>query len=85
MVAGLILMLAKHFWEHDRAVTAVAMAGIAMTLVSPFSWTHHWVWALPLGLSLISSSGAGSDSISGGRLPAGVHGADPLVAAARGG
>ena len=55
VVGGLILMLAKHFWEHDRAVTAVAMAGIAMTLVSPFSWTHHWVWALPLGLSLISS------------------------------
>ena len=55
VVGGLILVLAKHFWEHDRAVTAVATAGIAMTLVSPFSWTHHWVWALPLGLSLISS------------------------------
>ena len=61
VVGGLILVLAKHFWEHDRAVTAVAMAGIAMTLVSPFSWTHHWVWALPLGLSLISSETTGGD------------------------
>ena len=56
VVGGLILMLAKHFWEHDRAVTAVAMAGIAMTLVSPFSWTHHWVWARSRSGCLLISS-----------------------------
>jgi alpha-1,2-mannosyltransferase len=57
VVGGAILVLAKHLWEHDQAVTAVSATGVAMTLVSPFSWTHHWVWALPLGLSLISSAG----------------------------
>ena len=56
VVAVLILVLARRWWEQGRAVTAIAAVGVATTLASPFSWTHHWVWALPLGLSLISST-----------------------------
>ncbi len=37
-------------WTHRRGqqlagVTCCAITGL---LISPFSWTHHWVWAIPL-------------------------------------
>jgi alpha-1,2-mannosyltransferase len=37
-------------WAHRRGrrlagVTCCAITGL---LISPFSWTHHWVWAVPL-------------------------------------
>ena len=37
-------------WAHRRGhrlagVTCCAVTGL---LISPFSWTHHWVWAVPL-------------------------------------
>lgn len=31
--------------EHLGAVTAVATLGL---LISPISWTHHWVWFVPM-------------------------------------
>ena len=33
-----------------RAVCAVALAGL---IVSPISWNHHWVWALPIALAAL--------------------------------
>ncbi len=54
LVVGLVMVVAKHLWENGRGVTAVATVGIGTALASPFSWTHHWVWALPLGLSVLS-------------------------------
>jgi alpha-1,2-mannosyltransferase len=32
------------------ALTCVAFGGL---LTSPISWSHHWVWIIPLGVSLI--------------------------------
>jgi alpha-1,2-mannosyltransferase len=42
--------LAVATWAHRRGdrlagVTCCALTGL---LISPFSWTHHWVWAVPL-------------------------------------
>jgi len=41
-------------WAHRRGrrlagVTCCAVTGL---LISPFSWTHHWVWAVPLLVAL---------------------------------
>jgi len=41
-------------WAHQRGhqlagVTCCAITGL---LISPFSWTHHWVWAAPLLVTL---------------------------------
>jgi hypothetical protein len=33
-------------------LAATALTGITSLLVSPISWTHHWVWALPALLTL---------------------------------
>ncbi len=34
-------------------LAAAALTGITSLLVSPISWTHHWVWALPALLTLL--------------------------------
>ena len=30
----------------------IGLAGIAMLLASPVSWSHHWVWAVPVAVAL---------------------------------
>ena len=37
-------------WAHRRGrrLTGVTCCAITGLLISPFSWTHHWVWAVPL-------------------------------------
>ncbi|GAB2837357.1 glycosyltransferase 87 family protein [Actinocorallia aurea] len=37
-------------------LAAAAVTGVAGLLVSPLSWTHHWVWALPALLVLARKS-----------------------------
>lgn len=52
-VAGLLVFVG--LWRgsgpirQDRAL-AVALAGLTTCLVSPVSWTHHYVWAMPLAI-----------------------------------
>jgi alpha-1,2-mannosyltransferase len=42
--------LAVAIWAHRRGYRMAGFACCAVTglLVSPISWTHHWVWAVPL-------------------------------------
>jgi alpha-1,2-mannosyltransferase len=42
--------LAVAVWAHRRGYRLAGFLCCAVTglLVSPFSWTHHWVWAIPL-------------------------------------
>jgi alpha-1,2-mannosyltransferase len=42
--------LAVAVWAHRRGhrLAGAVCCGITGLLVSPISWTHHWVWALPL-------------------------------------
>ncbi|MBB4966540.1 glycosyltransferase 87 family protein [Saccharothrix violaceirubra] len=35
---------------HDRPVEALLVMAFCGLLVSPISWSHHWVWVLPLGM-----------------------------------
>jgi alpha-1,2-mannosyltransferase len=35
-------------------LAAAALTGVTSLLVSPISWTHHWVWALPALLTLLT-------------------------------
>jgi alpha-1,2-mannosyltransferase len=41
-------------WAHRRGrrLTGVTCCAITGLLISPFSWTHHWVWAVPLLVAL---------------------------------
>ena len=45
-------------WAHRRGhrlagVTCCAITGL---LISPFSWTHHWVWTVPLLVALAATA-----------------------------
>ncbi|MGO9192446.1 MAG: glycosyltransferase 87 family protein [Streptosporangiaceae bacterium] len=41
-------------WAHRRGhqLAGVSCCAITGLLISPFSWTHHWVWAAPLLVAL---------------------------------
>lgn len=46
------MLLAARLEAAGDALPAVGMAAITGLLVSPISWNHHWVWALPLAIGL---------------------------------
>ncbi|MEV6413264.1 glycosyltransferase 87 family protein [Kribbella sp. NPDC051718] len=47
------LWLAQQLWRRGERVAAVAVTGVVGLLCSPVSWSHHWVWAIPLGVAVI--------------------------------
>ncbi len=49
----LVLWLARRYWLADERVTAISVMALAVLYASPVSWSHHWVWIIPLGISLI--------------------------------
>ncbi|MET0694553.1 MAG: glycosyltransferase 87 family protein [Propionibacteriaceae bacterium] len=56
-VAGLVALLATvvaaHWWQSGQKVFAVGLVGLATCLASPLSWTHHYVWILPLAVAVV--------------------------------
>lgn len=54
IVALLAVMVAAHWWRRGERVFAVALVGLATCLASPLSWTHHYVWILPMGAAVFS-------------------------------
>jgi alpha-1,2-mannosyltransferase len=57
-VAGVLAVLgclvAAYWWRSDEKVFAVAIVGLTTCLASPLSWTHHYVWILPMGMAVLS-------------------------------
>jgi alpha-1,2-mannosyltransferase len=45
-------------WAHRRGhqLAGVSCCAITGLLISPFSWTHHWVWAAPLLVALAATA-----------------------------
>jgi alpha-1,2-mannosyltransferase len=55
ILAVLGCLVAAQWWRHDEKVFAVAIVGLTTCLASPLSWTHHYVWILPLGMAVLST------------------------------
>jgi alpha-1,2-mannosyltransferase len=53
IVALLGTLVAAHWWRLGHRVFAVAIVGLTTCLASPLSWTHHYVWILPLAVAVI--------------------------------
>ncbi|MCX4090941.1 glycosyltransferase 87 family protein [Nocardia sp. alder85J] len=53
VVTIVCLMLAHRLSATGRELPAVVLCGLTTTVVSPFSWTHHWVWLAPLLICLV--------------------------------
>jgi alpha-1,2-mannosyltransferase len=52
-VAGLTLARHVHM-RHGQSAWAVMVSAFTALLVSPISWSHHWVWCVPL-LALLAA------------------------------
>ena len=61
-VAGLVALLATlvaaRWWQVGQKVFAVGLVGLATCLASPLSWTHHYVWVLPMAVAVLRPGGA---------------------------
>lgn len=49
------LLAGERRLRHANAWAAVA-CGVTALLVSPISWTHHWVWAVPMVMLLAAEA-----------------------------
>jgi alpha-1,2-mannosyltransferase len=45
-VLGLVAAVVAH--RRGEELLAVSVVGLCSTAVSPYSWSHHWVWFVPL-------------------------------------
>lgn len=53
VVALLAIVVAAWWWLRAERVFAVGLVGLATCLASPLSWTHHYVWVLPMAVALV--------------------------------
>jgi len=53
LVALLAALVAAHWWQAGQQVFAVGLVGLATCLASPLSWTHHYVWILPMAAAVV--------------------------------
>jgi alpha-1,2-mannosyltransferase len=51
-LALVALAIATLAWRRGHRVLGVAIVGMTSDAVSPFSWSHHWVWLAPLVVHL---------------------------------
>jgi alpha-1,2-mannosyltransferase len=52
LLAVVALAIAVLAWRRGHAVLGLAIVGMASAALSPFSWSHHWVWVVPLTVHL---------------------------------
>ena len=50
-------LVAAQWWADGEKVFAVSLVGLCTCLASPLSWTHHYVWILPLGAVVLLRRG----------------------------
>ncbi len=55
VVALLSTVVAAHWWRQGEKVFAIGLVGLATCLASPLSWTHHYVWIVPMGVAVLTS------------------------------
>ena len=47
-----VLIVGARWWRRGDRFLGICLAALAMLFASPISWTHHWVWAVPVALAL---------------------------------
>jgi alpha-1,2-mannosyltransferase len=53
------LWLTRVLWFRGERLASVSVCALIGLLCSPVSWSHHWVWCLPLGISLLTATEIG--------------------------
>lgn len=52
-IAVISLAVAVWLYRTGERLLSVTVVGLSSAVVSPFSWTHHWVWVVPLIVWLV--------------------------------
>lgn len=52
-IAVMSLAVAVWLYRTGERLLSVTVVGLSSAVVSPFSWTHHWVWVVPLIVWLV--------------------------------
>ncbi|SEC96263.1 glycosyltransferase 87 family protein [Rhodococcus koreensis] len=52
-VAVVGLVVSVRLYERGERLLSVVLGGLTAAVVSPFSWSHHWVWLVPLMVYLM--------------------------------
>lgn len=47
-----VLVVGAGWWRRGDRVLGTCLGALAMLLASPISWSHHWVWVVPVALAL---------------------------------
>ncbi len=47
-----VLAVGAAWWRRGDLLLGTCLAALAMLIASPVSWSHHWVWAVPVALTL---------------------------------
>ena len=55
-IVAACLLLARQLSLRGYELPAVVLCGLTATVVSPYSWVHHWVWLAPLLIYLLHLS-----------------------------
>lgn len=53
LIALLATLVAAQWWRAGQQVFALGLVGLATCLASPLSWTHHYVWILPMAVAVV--------------------------------
>ncbi|MFC4604274.1 glycosyltransferase 87 family protein [Rhodococcus kronopolitis] len=53
LVVAVSMWVVVRLHRRGEALLAVTLAGFTAAVVSPFSWSHHWVWFVPLLVWLV--------------------------------
>jgi alpha-1,2-mannosyltransferase len=52
-VVAISMWIAVRLYRRGEALLAVTVAGLSSCAVSPFTWSHHWVWLVPMIVYLV--------------------------------
>ena len=47
-----LVVVGAGWWRRGDRVLGTCLGALAMLMASPISWSHHWVWAVPIALVL---------------------------------
>jgi alpha-1,2-mannosyltransferase len=53
VVVSVCLWAAQRLWRHDARLATVAVVALASLLISPISWSHHWLWLVVVVAALL--------------------------------
>lgn len=50
------LWLSRALWTRGERLAGLSVCALIGLLCSPVSWSHHWVWVIPLGVAVYTAT-----------------------------